>query len=57
MAKFIVSKDRVGQWRFKLVADNGKVVAVSESYKQKQSALNGINCIARVSEYAEIVFE
>ena len=37
-----VFKDRLGCWRFRLKANNGKVILQSEAYKRKSSALKGI---------------
>jgi uncharacterized protein YegP (UPF0339 family)/sporulation protein YlmC with PRC-barrel domain len=41
-AKFEISKDVAGEFRFKLVAVNGECIAVSEGYTTKDNALNGI---------------
>lgn len=46
-AKFEVYKDRGGEYRFRLKAGNGEIIAVSESYKAKASALNGIDSVKR----------
>jgi uncharacterized protein YegP (UPF0339 family) len=40
--KFVVTKTGNGQFRFNLVASNGQVVASSESYQRKGSALDTI---------------
>ncbi len=45
--KFVVKKTSNGEFRFNLVASNGQVVATSESYKQKASALNTIESIQK----------
>jgi hypothetical protein len=42
VAKFEVNKDVSGEFRFKLVVDNGQTVAVSQGYKSKESAIKGI---------------
>jgi len=44
-AKFEVSKDIAGEFRFKLVALNGETIAVSEGYTAKEGALNGIESV------------
>lgn len=56
MAKFKVGKDKAGEWRFALFANNGKIVAVGEGYKKKRSAENGIECIKKLAKSAEIVY-
>jgi uncharacterized protein YegP (UPF0339 family) len=43
--KFQVYQDKSGEFRFKLVASNGQVIAVSEGYKSKASAMNGIESV------------
>jgi hypothetical protein len=50
-----VYKDTAGKYRFRLRADNNKIVAVGESYEQHTSCLNGIksiqkNCNAQVED-------
>lgn len=47
MMKFVVKKGSNGQYRFNLVAGNGQVVATSESYQRKTSALNTIASIQK----------
>lgn len=44
-AKFEINKDVAGQFRFRLVATNGQVIAVSEGYTSKDNALNGIESV------------
>jgi uncharacterized protein YegP (UPF0339 family) len=43
--KFELYEDKSGQFRFRLKAGNGEVIAVSEAYKTKASALNGIESV------------
>lgn len=45
--KFEVYKDKSGGFRFRLKAANGEVVASSESYKTKASALNGVESVKK----------
>ena len=40
--KFEVYQDKAGEYRFRLKATNGQIIAVGESYKAKKSCLNGI---------------
>jgi uncharacterized protein len=44
-AKFEITKDKAGEFRFKLVAGNGETIAVSEGYKSKESAMKGIESV------------
>jgi hypothetical protein len=53
-AKFVVKKGSTGKFHFTLVASNGQVIATSESYESKASALNGIDSVKRNAPHAEI---
>src|SRR5689334_23843788 len=54
MMKFVVKKGSNGQYRFNLVASNGQVVATSESYSRKTSALNTIASIRKNAADANV---
>jgi len=43
--KFQVYTDKSGEFRFRLVAPNGQTIAVSEGYKSKTSAMDGIKSV------------
>jgi len=45
--KFEVYKDKAGEYRFRLKASNGKIIAVSEGYKAKKSCMNGIQSVKK----------
>ena len=55
--KFEVYQDKAGEYRFRLKARNGEIIAVGEGYKAKASCLNGIDSIKRNAPEAEIVKE
>lgn len=55
--KFEVYEDKAGEFRFRLKATNGQVIAVSEGYKAKASCLNGIESVKKNAPEAEIVEE
>jgi uncharacterized protein len=45
-AKSVLYKDRKGEWRFRLVAGNGKILAVSsEGYSSKRNALYALDLV------------
>jgi len=46
-AKFVLSKDKAGKFRFNLLATNGQVIASSEAYNTKIAATNGINSVKK----------
>jgi uncharacterized protein YegP (UPF0339 family) len=52
--KFEVYKDKAGDYRFRLKAMNGEVIAASQGYKSKASCLNGIESIGKNAPGAEI---
>ena len=54
--KFEVYKDKAGEFRFRLKAANGEIIATGESYKAKASCLNGIDSIKRNAD-SEVVKE
>jgi len=43
--KFELKKGSTGKYHFNLLASNGQVIATSESYQSKQSALKGIESV------------
>lgn len=45
--KFEVYEDKAGEFRFRLKASNGEIVAVSEGYKSKDSCFNGIESVRK----------
>ncbi len=45
--KFEVYEDKSGEFRFRLKARNGEVIATSEGYKQKTSCLNGVESVRK----------
>ena len=50
-------QDKAGEYRFRLKARNGEIIAVSEGYKAKASCLNGIDSVRRNAPEAQIVKE
>ena len=53
--KFEVYMGKAGEFRFRLKARNGEIIATGESYKAKASCLNGIDSIRRNAPEAELV--
>jgi len=53
--KFEVYKDNAGEFRFRLKARNGEIIAVSEGYTQKAGCLGGIESVGKNAPDAEIV--
>ena len=55
--KFEVYQDKAGEFRFRLKARNGEIIATGEGYKAKASCLNGIESIRKNAPDAEVVKE
>jgi len=52
--KYELYTDKAGEFRFRLKARNGEVIAVSEGYKAKASALNGIASVGKNAPEAPV---
>ena len=55
--KFEIYTDKAGEFRFRLKATNGQIIAVSEGYKAIASCLNGIESVKKNAVDAKIVEE
>lgn len=55
--KFVITKDRRGEFRFKLVATNGQTIAVSEGYTTKAACVNGVESVRKHAGEANVVDE
>ena len=55
--KFEVYTDKAGEFRFRLKARNGEIIATGEGYKAKASCMNGIESIRKNAPEAEVVKE
>jgi len=55
--KFEIYNDKAGEFRFRLKAQNGEIIAVSEGYKTKVSCENGIDSVKQNAPDAETVTE
>ena len=57
MAKFEVYKDEAGEWRWRFIASNGRIIADSgEGYINKTDCLHGIELMKSEAPEAEIVY-
>jgi uncharacterized protein YegP (UPF0339 family) len=52
--KFIIKKGSTGKFRFSLVSTNGQIVATSEAYNSKASAMNGIKSVQKLAGDATV---
>lgn len=52
--KYEVYTDKAGEFRFRLKARNGEIIAVSEGYKAKASCLGGIESVKKNAPEAPI---
>jgi uncharacterized protein YegP (UPF0339 family) len=54
-AKFEIFIDRKKQYRFRLKANNGEVIAASEAYDTKAACLKGIKAIQKNAPAAAVI--
>ena len=52
--KFEIYTDKAGEFRFRLKATNGQVIATSEGYKALASCLNGVESVKKNAVDAKI---
>jgi len=52
--KFVVKKGSTGKFRFSLLSTNGQIVATSEAYNSKASAMGGIRSVRSLAADAAI---
>ncbi len=53
--KFEIYMDKAGEYRFRLKARNGEIIATGEGYQAKSSCLNGIESVKKNVEGAKVV--
>ena len=53
--KFEMYADKAGEFRFRLKAKNGQIIAVSEGYTSKAGCENGIASVKKNAAEAEVV--
>jgi uncharacterized protein YegP (UPF0339 family) len=56
-AKFVVRKGTTGKFRFILIGTNGRVIATSEAYESKASAMRGIEALRKHASDARVMDE
>jgi len=52
--KFVLKKGTTGKFRFNLLSTNGQVVATSEAYNSKVSAMGGIRSVKQLASDATV---
>lgn len=55
--KFELYRDRAGEYRFRLKARNGEIIAISGGYSGKANCCSGIESVKKNAETAEIMEE
>ncbi|MBR3299720.1 MAG: YegP family protein [Clostridia bacterium] len=53
--KFEIYKDKAGEFRFRLKASNGQIIAASEGYVKKDSCKNGIESVRKNAADSPII--
>ncbi|MGB7795115.1 MAG: YegP family protein [Pseudonocardiaceae bacterium] len=54
IGKFELYKDRADKFRFRLKAGNGEIIAVSEAYNSKSSAVSGVESVRKNAPDAKL---
>jgi uncharacterized protein len=52
--KFVIKKGSTGKFRFTLLSTNGQVVASSEAYNSKASAMGGVRSVQKLAADAVV---
>ena len=52
--KFVIKKGPTGKFRFTLLSTNGQVVASSEAYNSKASAMGGVRSVQKLAADAVV---
>ena len=55
-AKFEIFKDKGKEWRFRLIANNGKIICASEGYTRRNNCLKGIKAVKKCAGKARTVY-
>ena len=55
--KFEMYTDKAGEFRFRLKAKNGQIIATGEGYKAKAGCKNGIESIRKNAPDADVIIE
>ena len=55
--KFEVQKDKAGEFRFRLKAGNGQIIATGEGYTTRANCINGVESVKKNAPDAEVVEE
>ena len=55
--KFEIYQDNAGEFRFRLKATNGQIIAVSEGYTTMKACVNGVNSVKKNAVDAPVVEE
>lgn len=55
--KFEIYIDKAGEYRFRLKATNGQIIAVSEGYKAIAGCINGIESVKKNAADAQIKYK
>ena len=56
-SKFEVFRDKQNQFRFRLVAKNGRIIAQSEGYKTKAGVMGGIKAVKNSADTPIVVIK
>lgn len=52
---FSIYQDKAGEWRFRLKAKNGEIIATGEGYKTKQGCIKGVESVRKNAAKAMVM--
>ena len=55
MPKYEVYRDAAGEWRWRLKASNGQIIASGQGYATERSCRDGIESVKKHAAAAEVV--
>ena len=55
LGKFEVYESKDNEWRFRLKARNGEIIAVSEGYESKDALYKGIKSVQKNAQTTKII--
>ena len=55
--RFEVFQDKMKQWKFRLRAGNGKIIAFSQAYLSRRNAILGIESIQECAPDAAVLYK
>ena len=55
LPRFEIFKDTAGEWRFRLISQNGRILCQSEGYTRRTRAREGVNALCVAAAKAKTI--